>query len=192
MAATNKCLAQSNKSGTGGEATKKRDAAHRARPRHRQEGQARALPMERMTEHDMIGWFNAAPMRSRQQRMLWAAQDRPPDRGHRGQRLSDARTQLGTCRPPSLRVLSSTAAQGRARLPWLSGDLALAAAGQTPHGPAAQRERERRVDESSDGADGRPTIKTRDRLLKRLIAVHGEPRFDLFNSRRASCSPASP
>jgi len=27
------------------------------------------------------------------------------------------------------------------------------------------------VDESSDGADGRPTIKTRDRLLKRLIAV---------------------
>ena len=39
---------------------------------------------------------------------------------------------------------------------------------------------ERRVDESSDGADGRPTIKARDRLLKRLIAVHGEPRFDLF------------
>jgi len=34
----------------------------------------------------------------------------------------------------------------------------------------------------------RPTIKTRDRLLKRLIAVHGEPRFDLFNSRRATCS----
>jgi hypothetical protein len=26
-----------------------------------------------MTEHDMIGWFNAAPMGSRQQRMLWAA-----------------------------------------------------------------------------------------------------------------------
>jgi hypothetical protein len=47
---------------------------------------------------------------------------------------------------------------------------------------------ERRVDESSDGADGRPTIKTRDRLLERLIAVHGEPRFDLFNSRRATCS----
>jgi transposase-like protein len=41
---------------------------------------------------------------------------------------------------------------------------------------------------ASDGADGRPTIKTRDRLLKRLIAVHGEPRFDLFNSRRATCS----
>src|SRR5262249_3225642 len=72
MAATNKCLAQSNKSGTRGEATKKRDAAHRAQPRHRQEGQARALPMERMTEHDMIGWFNAAPMGSRPQRMLWA------------------------------------------------------------------------------------------------------------------------
>jgi hypothetical protein len=44
------------------------------------------------------------------------------------------------------------------------------------------------VDESSDGADGRPTIKMRDRLLKRLIGVHGEPRFDLFNSRRATCS----
>src|SRR6516225_4953725 len=73
MAATNKYLAQSNKSGTRGEATKKRDAAHRARPQHRQEGQARALPMARMTEHDMIGWFNAAPMGSRQQRMLWAA-----------------------------------------------------------------------------------------------------------------------
>ena len=26
-----------------------------------------------MTEHDMIGWFRAAPMGSRQQRMLWAA-----------------------------------------------------------------------------------------------------------------------
>src|SRR5262249_16169192 len=48
--------------------------------------------------------------------------------------------------------------------------------------------RERGVDESSDGADGRPTIKTRDRLLKRLRAVHGEPRFDLFNSRRPTCS----
>src|SRR5262249_13776358 len=43
MAATNKCLAQSNKSGTRGEATKKRDAAYRAPPQHRQEGQARGL-----------------------------------------------------------------------------------------------------------------------------------------------------
>src|SRR6516164_2920834 len=134
MAATNKCLAQSNKSGTRGEATKKRDAAHRARPQHRQEGQARALPMARMTEHDMIGWFNAAPMGSRQQRMLWAAHKIARLTGvNRGQRLSDARTQLGTCRTPSLRALSSTAAPGRARPPWLSGDLALAAAGQTPH-----------------------------------------------------------
>jgi|SRR5262245_2130767 len=74
MAATNKCLAQSNKSGTG-EAIKKRDAAHRAQPRHRQEAQARALPRARMTEHDMIKWFNAAPMGSRQQRMLWAAHE---------------------------------------------------------------------------------------------------------------------
>jgi hypothetical protein len=47
---------------------------------------------------------------------------------------------------------------------------------------------ERRVDEFSDGADGRPTIKTRDRLLKRLIAVHGEPRFGLFNSRGPTVS----
>jgi hypothetical protein len=57
------------------------------------------------------------------------------------------------------------------------------------HDSHADRRRnasERRVDGSSDGADGRPTIKTRDRLLKRLIAVHGEPRFDLFNSRRAT------
>jgi len=47
---------------------------------------------------------------------------------------------------------------------------------------------ERRVDESIDGADGRPDLKKCDRLLRRLIAVHGEPRFDLFNSRRATCS----
>jgi hypothetical protein len=32
------------------------------------------LSMHRpMTEHDMIAWFRAAPMGSRQQRMLWAA-----------------------------------------------------------------------------------------------------------------------
>jgi hypothetical protein len=32
------------------------------------------LSMHRpMTEHDMIRWFRAAPMGSRQQRMLWAA-----------------------------------------------------------------------------------------------------------------------
>jgi hypothetical protein len=47
---------------------------------------------------------------------------------------------------------------------------------------------ERRVDESSDGADGRPDLKKCDRLLRRLIAVHGEPRFDLFNSTRTTCS----
>lgn len=29
--------------------------------------------MAPMTEHDMIEWFNAAPMGPRQQRMLWAA-----------------------------------------------------------------------------------------------------------------------
>ena len=71
MAATNKCLAQSNKSRTVHKATKGRTTTFNRR--HRQEGQARALPMARMTEHDMIGWFNAAPMGSRQQRMLWAA-----------------------------------------------------------------------------------------------------------------------
>jgi len=71
MAATNKCLAQSNKSRTVRKATKKRTTTFNRR--HRQEGQARTLPMASMTEHDMIGWFNAATMGSRQQRMLWAA-----------------------------------------------------------------------------------------------------------------------
>ena len=28
-----------------------------------------------MTEDDMIGWFRAAPMGSRQQQMLWAARE---------------------------------------------------------------------------------------------------------------------
>src|SRR5262249_31997148 len=34
------------------------------------------------------------------------ARDSAPDRGHRGGRLSDARTQLGTCRAPVLRNLT--------------------------------------------------------------------------------------
>src|SRR5262249_39375911 len=42
---------------------------------------------------------------------------------------------------------------------------------------------ERFVDESNDGADGRPDLKKCDRLLRRLIAVHGEPRVDLYRSR---------
>ena len=84
MAATNKYLAQNNKSGTG-EATKKRDSVHRAQPRHRQKGQARALPMARMTEHALIGSFNAAPMGSRQQRMLWAAHKMTDQADKRGQ-----------------------------------------------------------------------------------------------------------
>src|SRR5262249_17323784 len=141
MAATNKCLAQSNKSGTRGEATKKRDAAHRA-PSGRSstgstDGTDDRARHDRMVQCGADGLAGTADAMGR-------AQDRAPDRGHRGQRLSDARTQLGTCRTPSLRVLSSTAAPGRARPPWLSGDLALAAAGQTPHGPAAQRQREAR------------------------------------------------
>jgi hypothetical protein len=40
------------------------------------------------------------------------------------------------------------------------------------------------VNDRLDGRDGRPDLKTRDRLLRRLIAVHGEPRFDLFNFGR--------
>ena len=66
--------------------------------------------MARMTEHDMIGWFNAAPTGSRQQRMLWAAR--------KIARLTGA-TEGGVYqmleRSFELRVLSSTAAPGRAR-----------------------------------------------------------------------------
>src|SRR5262249_17040117 len=62
--------------------------------RHRQEGQARALPTARMTEQDMIRWFNAAPMGSRQQQMLWAA--------HKIARLTgDLRRRVGR-RPPAV------------------------------------------------------------------------------------------
>jgi transposase-like protein len=35
-------------------------------------------------------------------------------------------------------------------------------------------------DVANDHLDGRPSLKTRDRLLRQLIAVHVEPRFDLF------------
>ena len=41
--------------------------------------------MARMTEHDMIGWFNAAPMGSRQQRMLWVAHKMTDQAAKRGQ-----------------------------------------------------------------------------------------------------------
>jgi len=40
--------------------------------------------MARMTEHDMIGWFNAAPMGSRQQRMLSAAHKMTDQTAKRG------------------------------------------------------------------------------------------------------------
>src|SRR5262245_40164876 len=47
---------------------------------------------------------------------------------------------------------------------------------------------ERRVDESSDGADGRPTIKTRDRLFKRLIApIEITPLSALATAESAVC-----
>jgi len=35
-------------------------------------------------------------------------------------------------------------------------------------------------DAANDHLDGRPSLRTRDRLLRQLIAVHVEPRFDLF------------
>ena len=35
-------------------------------------------------------------------------------------------------------------------------------------------------DAGSDYRDGRPNLRKRDSLLQRLVAVHGEPRFDLF------------
>jgi hypothetical protein len=35
-------------------------------------------------------------------------------------------------------------------------------------------------DVANDHLDGRPNLRTRDRLLRQLIAVHVEPRFDLF------------
>ena len=41
--------------------------------------------MARMTEHDMIGWFNAAPTGSRKQRMLWAAHKMTHPADKRGQ-----------------------------------------------------------------------------------------------------------
>jgi hypothetical protein len=180
----NKCLAQSNKSGTGGEATKKRDAAHRAQPRHRQEGQARALPMAPMTEHDMIGWFNAAPMGSRQQRMLWAAHKiarlTGVTEGNVYQTLERSLERAGP--PPSG---SSVQRQRRVALGRL-GSLAISRSRQHGMLPKNQRRNASRRHLSgtgSDHVDGRPDIGKKDRLLRRLIAVHGEPRFDLYRSR---------
>jgi hypothetical protein len=141
-----------------------------------------------MTEHDMIGWFNAAPMGSRQQRMLWAAHKiarlTGATEGNVYQTLERSLERAGP--PPS----GSSVQRQRRVAPGRLGSLAISRSRQQDKLPTDRRRNasERRVDESSDGADGRPTIKTRDRLLKRLIAVHGEPRFDLFNSRRASCS----
>jgi len=189
MAATNKCLAQSNKSGTRGEATKKRDAAHRARPQHRQEGQARALPMARMTEHDMIGWFNAAPMGSRQQRMLWAAHKiarlTGVTEGNVYQTLERSLERAGP--PPS----GSSVQRQRRVAPGRLGSLAISRSRQQDKLPTDRRRNASLVragDAAHDHDDGRPDLKKSDRLLRRLIAVHGEPRFDLFNSRRPTCS----
>src|SRR5215475_1399976 len=172
MAATNKCLAQGNKSGTRGEATKKRDAAHRSTAASSGRSSAGSTDgTDDRARHDRMVQCGADGLAATADAM-GRAQDRAPDRGHRGQRLSDARTQLGTCRTPSLRVLSSTAAPGRARPPWLSGDLARAA-GQTPHGPAAQREREargrvqRRRRRPADHQDARPPVEAADRRPRR-------------------------
>jgi hypothetical protein len=134
--------------------------------------------MERMTEHDMIGWFNAAPMGSRQQRMLWAAHKiarlTGATEGNVYQTLERSLERAGP--PPS----GSSVQRQRRVAPGRLGSLAISRSRQQDKLPTDRRRNasERRVDESSDGADGRPTIKTRDRLLKRLIAVHGEPRFD--------------
>jgi hypothetical protein len=51
--------------------------------------------------------------------------------------------------------------------------------------PRERRNASRRhlSDTGSDHVDGRPDIGKKDRLLRRLIAVHGEPRFDLYRSR---------
>jgi len=39
-------------------------------------------------------------------------------------------------------------------------------------------------DAANDHRDGRPNLRQRDRLLQRLVAVHGAPRFDLFTHGR--------
>jgi hypothetical protein len=51
--------------------------------------------------------------------------------------------------------------------------------------PRERRNASRRQlsDTGSDHVDGRPDIGKNDRLLRRLIAVHGGPRFDLYMSR---------
>ena len=136
-----------------------------------------------MTEHDMIGWFNAAPMGSRQQRMQWAAHKiarlTGATEGNVYQTLERSLERAGP--PPS----GSSVQRQRRVAPGRLGSLAISRSRQQDKLPTDRRRNasERRVDESSDGADGRPDLKKCDRLLRRLIAVHGEPRFDLFNSR---------
>ena len=44
----------------------------------------------------------------------------------------------------------------------------------------AEREGRSSDGTANDHRDGRPTLRERDHLLRRLIAVHGAPRFDLF------------
>ena len=49
----------------------------------------------------------------------------------------------------------------------------------------AKNGRRNAIPEDADGAandhrDGRPSLRKRDHLLRRLVVVHGAPRFDLF------------
>src|SRR5262245_32448495 len=142
-----------------------------------------------MTEHDMIGWFNAAPMGSRQQRMLWAAHKiarlTGATEGNVYQTLEPSVERAGT--PPSGSSVQRQRPVALGRL----GSLAISRSRQHGMLPKNQRRNASLVragDAAHDLVDGRPDLKKCDRLLRRLIAVHGEPRFDLFNSKRPTRS----
>src|SRR5262249_60032213 len=77
---------------------------------------------------------------------------------------------------PSLRVLSSTAAPGRARPPWLSGDLGLAVGG-----PSSGRRK--------DSSPGRPKPFLPPCSARRL---HENPKIDLGPTRSCSKHPTFP
>jgi hypothetical protein len=142
-----------------------------------------------MTEHDMIEWFNAAPMGSRQQRMLWAAHKiarlTGATEGNVYQTLERSVERAGT--PPSGSSVQRQRPVALGRL----GSLAISRSRQHGMLPKNQRHNASLVragDAAHDHVDGRPDLKKCDRLLRRLIAVHGEPRFDLFNSKRPTRS----
>src|SRR5262245_24436990 len=130
--------------------------------------------MARMTEHDMIGWFNAAPMGSRQQRMLWAAHKiarlTGATKGSVYQMLERSLERAGP--PPS----GSSVQRQRRVAPGRLGSLVISRSRQQdklPHGPAAQREREargrvqRRRRRPADHQDARPPVEAADRRPRR-------------------------